>query len=181
MEAAGGYALGDAVLHGALVVPPGVDEGRAVSDDTISRLLETRHARALSYYSRAAQKGSARGAFAAARVRSKGAPGVPRDRKLAHKLFDDALQADPERMRWPVFLARAQLRWSGRGLVLPALVSGRPLARARRSHRGAALGRCGGLGRGRFRRARRETSSMRGGAALAVHARSGVPRLACRC
>ena len=106
-----GYAaLGDAVLNGALVVPPGVDEGRAVSDDTISRLLETRHARALSYYSRAAQKGSARGAFAAARVRSKGAPGVPRDRKLAHKLFDDALKADPERMRWPVFLARAQLR-----------------------------------------------------------------------
>jgi len=113
-----GYAaLGDAVLNGVLVVPPGVDEGRAVSDDTISRLLETRHARALSYYSRAAQKGSARGAFAAARVRSKGAPGVPRDRKLAHKLFDDALQADPERMRWPVFLARAQLRleevWDG--------------------------------------------------------------------
>ena len=98
------------MLNGVLVVPPGVDEGRAVSDDTISRLLETRHARALSYYSRAAQKGSARGAFAAARVRSKGAPGVPRDRKLAHKLFDDALQADPERMRWPVFLARAQLR-----------------------------------------------------------------------
>ena len=106
-----GYAaLGDAVLNGALVVPPGVDEGRAVSDDTISRLLETRHARALSYYSRAAQKGSARGAFAAARVRSKGAPGVRRDRKLAHKLFDDALRADPERMRWPVFVARAQLR-----------------------------------------------------------------------
>ncbi len=106
-----GYAaLGDAVLNGALVVPPGVDEGRVVSDDTISRLLETRHARALSYYSRAAQKGSARGAFAAARVRSKGAPGVPRDRKLAHKLYEDALRADPERMRWPVFLARAQLR-----------------------------------------------------------------------
>ena len=98
------------MLNGALVVPPGVDEGRAVSDDTISRLLETRHARALSYYSRAAQKGSARGAFAAARVRARGAPGVPRDRKLAHKLFDDALQADPERMRWPVFVARAQLR-----------------------------------------------------------------------
>jgi hypothetical protein len=42
---------------------------------------------------------------------------VPRDRKLAHKLFDDALQADPERMRWPVFAARAQLRaeemWDG--------------------------------------------------------------------
>ena len=35
---------------------------------------------------------------------------MPRDRKLAHKLFDDALQADPERMRWPVFVARAQLR-----------------------------------------------------------------------
>ena len=98
------------MLNGALVVPPGVDEGRAVSDDTISRLLQTRHARALSYYSRAAQKGSARGAFAAARVRSKGAPGVPRDRKLAHKLFDDALRADPERMRWPVFVARARLR-----------------------------------------------------------------------
>ena len=98
------------MLNGVLVVPPGVDEGRAVSDDTISRLLETRHARALSYYSRAAQKGSARGAFAAARVRARGAPGVPRDRKLAHKLFDDALQADPERMRWPVFVARAQLR-----------------------------------------------------------------------
>jgi hypothetical protein len=43
-------------------------------------------------------------------VRARGAPGVPRDRKLAHKLFDDALRADPERMRWPVFLARAQLR-----------------------------------------------------------------------
>ena len=98
------------MLNGALVVPPGVDEGRAVSDDTISRLLETRHARALSYYSRAAQKGSARGAFAAARVRARGAPGVPRARKLAHKLFDDALQADPERMRWPVFVARAQVR-----------------------------------------------------------------------
>ena len=114
-----------------LVVPPGVDEGRAVSDDTISRLLETRHARALSYYSRAAQKGSARGAFAAARVRSKGAPGVPRDRKLAHKLFDDALQADPERMRWPVFLARAQLRceefWDDlRGVRRPPHKSGVP-------------------------------------------------------
>ena len=95
----------DAVLNGALVVPPGVDEGRAVSDDTISRLLETpRPGFILLLKGRTG--GSARGAFAAARVRSKGAPGVPRDRKLAHKLFDDALQADPERMRWPVFACR---------------------------------------------------------------------------
>ena len=122
------------MLNGALVVPPGVDEGRAVSDDTISRLLETRHARALSYYSRAAQKGSARGAFAAARVRSKGAPGVPRDRKLAHKLFDDALQADPERMRWPVFLARAQLRCEEFWDDLRGFASASP--QKRRSHRG---------------------------------------------
>ena len=100
-------ALGDAVRDGALVVAAG---GAGVAGSDVADLLATRHARALTWYSRAATAGSPRGAFAMAEMHARGAPGVPRNRDRARRLFETARARDEDRMRAPVFLALALLR-----------------------------------------------------------------------
>ncbi|KAH8081000.1 hypothetical protein JL720_8895 [Aureococcus anophagefferens] len=76
----------------------------------MSRTCSRRATRALTWYSRAATAGSPRGAFAMAEMHARGAPGVPRNRDRARRLFETARARDEDRMRAPVFLALALLR-----------------------------------------------------------------------